>query len=114
MKKRAFSIYDPVMSSHSLADLYLAIRRDAGLPPFEKDRLINQLRSVTGGAGPGTPLSALTYGGLGGMLGWLISKYFGMGPVGQIVSTAAGFGLGKTLNAQLNRPKNTLPGWKLL
>lgn len=114
MNKRAYGYYDPNLSSHSLADLYLAIRRDAGLAPFEQGRLINQIKSLTGHANESTPLSALTYGGLGGMLGWLISKYFGMGGVGQTLATLAGFGLGNQLNKQLNEPPNPYPGWKVL
>lgn len=113
MKKRAYT-YNPELSARSLADLYLAIRQDAGLPPFEKGQLINQVKAMTGYANESTPLSALAYKGLGGTLGWLISKYFGMGPVGQLVSTLAGFGLGNQLNKELNRPPDPYPGWKVL
>jgi hypothetical protein len=114
MKKAAYSVYDPNMSGRSLADLYLAIRQDAGLPAMEKGRLINQVKGLTNHANESTPLSSLTYGGLGGILGFLISKYFGMGAVGQTVASLAGFGLGKKLNEQLNKPKNPFPGWKVL
>jgi len=116
MKKQAqaYSVYNPALAGKSLADLYMAIRQDAGLPIMEKGQLVNQVKALTGHASESTPLSALTYKGLGGILGWLISKYFGMGPVGQTVAALAGFGIGRQLNNQLNRPKDLLPGWKVL
>lgn len=96
-------------SGKTLIDLYQAIRADAGLPPAEKLRLVNQLEGLTQGVPSNTPLSSLMSRGLGGVIGWLISKYFGMGVVGQALSTLAGFGLGSSLNKQINRPP---PGWR--
>jgi len=116
MKKKGqdYSLYNPALSGRTLDDLLRAIRMDVGLPTAEKARLVNQIKSMTGFANAGTPLSSLTYGGLGGLLGWLISKYFGMGPTGQVVSSALGFGIGKRLNKQLNRPPDPFPGYRLL
>jgi F0F1-type ATP synthase assembly protein I len=65
---------------------------------------------MTMGAPDSTPLSALMYRGLGGVLGYLMSKYFGMGPVGQVVTTLMGVGLGNAFNNQLNKPKMPT-GW---
>ena len=90
MKKQAqYSYYDPGSGGKTLADLYLAIRADVGLPPDQKAQLISQVRGLTGVANESTPLSALMLKGLGGTIGWLISKYFGMGPVGQLISATA-------------------------
>ena len=106
-------LYDPVTSGRTLGDLYAEIRRDMGLSPDEKAQLMGQIKGMVGYANESTPLSALMMKGLGGIIGWLIAKYFGMGPVGQMVSAVAGYGLGSAINKQLNAPKNP-PGWKLL
>ena len=98
----------------TLQDLFKAIRGDPGISIIEQARLINQIKSLTQHANGSTPLSALMARGLGGTIGWLISKYFGMGSVGQIVSTLAGFGIGKSIHDQLNKPPNPTPGWRLL
>jgi len=118
MKKRAQDnysslLYDPGVAAKTLGDLYAAIRRDMSLGPNERARLMGQIKGMVGYANESTPLSALMMRGLGGIIGWLISKYFGMGVVGQMVSTVAGFGLGSVINNQLNKPKDP-SGWKLL
>lgn len=122
MKKRAQeddysslgSFYQPAVKSRTLEDLYLAIRADAGLPPFEKAQVINQVKSLTGYANDSTPLSALMMKGLGGTIGLLISKYFGMGVMGQMMSAVAGFGIGSVINNHLNKPPNPYPGYRSL
>lgn len=107
-------IYEPALASKTLMDLYLAIRADAGVDPMQKLQLINQVRALTGNAGEGTPLSALMIKGLGGTIGWLISKYFKMGPIGQLWSAAGGFGIGSVINNELNKPPNPYPGYRAL
>lgn len=120
MKKRAqeeyssFGFYNPAVKSKTLEDLYLAIRADAGLLPNEKSQVINQVQAVTGYASPNMPLSALMMKGLGGTIGWLISKYFGMGIVGQLASAAAGFGIGTVINNHLNKPPEPYSGYRSL
>ena len=115
-KKSQYSslIYQPQLQGKTLEDLYNAIRADTGLPLDQKGQLINQVKGMTGFAGGNTPLSALLLKGLGGSIGWLISKYFGMGAVGQLLSTVAGYGIGSTINNQLNKPPNKYPGWRML
>jgi hypothetical protein len=114
-KKSQYSslVYQPQLQGKSLVDLYNAIRSDAGLPVDQKAQVINQIKGMTGFANESTPLSALMLRGLGGSIGWLISKYFGMGPVGQAVSAIAGFGMANSINKQLNKPPNLYPGWKM-
>jgi hypothetical protein len=104
----------PQLRGKTLADLYMAIRADVGLAPAGKAQLIGQIKGLTGQASDGTTLSSLMLRGLGGSIGWLISKYFGMGPVGQLVSAVAGYGLGSAINNQLNRPPKPHPGWRML
>jgi len=105
-------MYNPAIGSRTLTDLYMAIRADAGLEPMDKGELVNQIKAMTGYANESTPLSALMIKGLGGTIGWLISKYFGMGPVGQVLSAIGGFGLGTVINNQLNKPPDQYPGYR--
>lgn len=104
----------PQLRGKTLADLYIAIRADAGLPPMQKTTLVGQIEGMTGRAAPGTPLSSLLLRGLGGTIGLLISKYFGMGPTGQLLSAVTGFGLASSLNKQLNKPPVGPRGWRTL
>lgn len=106
--------YTPQLAGKTLADLYIAIRADAGLPTMQKAQLVQQIEGMTGGASAGTPLSALLLRGLGGTIGVLIAKYFGMGATGQLISAAIGYGLGSKLNQQLNAPPNKFPGWRMV
>ena len=116
MKKNAYGslVYDPLMATKTLADLYTAIRGDIGLTPSEKQKIMGQVQGLTNNAPAGTPLSALMAQGLGGMLGYLISKYFGMGAVGRVASTLMGVGLGRMINDHLNKPPEPFPGYRML
>jgi hypothetical protein len=53
------------------------------------------------------------YKGLGGMFGYLIGKYFGMGMVGRLLTAAAGIGFGNMLGGH-NKPPNPYRGYKLI
>lgn len=109
-----FSFYNPALQGKTLEDLFFAIKADVALDDARKQQLMNQIKGVTTGMPTNTPISALMLRGLGGMVGWLISKYFGMSPVGQLVSTVAGFGLGVALDKQMNKPVSQYRGWKML
>lgn len=102
------------LGGRTLYDLYREIRADGGLSEFEKQRLINQVEGVTRGSPPGTPLGVLMAQGLGGTIGWLISKYFGMSTVGKVVSSLMGAGLGRKLYDQYNKPPPEAPGWNII
>lgn len=108
------SIYAPGISGKSLYDLYRAIEQDVSITQAERILLIRQLNAATGGVPVSTPLAVLLARGLGGTIGYLVSKYFGMGTGGRVASTALGIGLGKMIYDQFNKPKPTFPGWKLL
>ena len=103
MKKRGqfdnnfSSLYNPSTQGKSLYDLYRAIQADTTMAGFQKDLLIQQLTASTGNAPTYTPIAVLLSRGMGGVLGYLVSKYFGMGAVGQVVSTLGGVGLGRSL-----------------
>ena len=115
MKKRAYSslLYNAPVVGKTLADLYMAIRADGGLPQTQKVQVIQQIEGMTMGLPPSTPLSSLLRRGLGGTIGWMISKYFGMGAVGQLLSAATGYGIGSAIDKHLNKPKQPFPGWKI-
>lgn len=106
--------YQPGLRNRTLEDLYAAIRADMSLDVSAKAQLIEQVRGLTGMASSSTPLSALMMKGLGGVLGYLLSKYFGMSPMGQLISTVAGYGLGSALNNYLNKPPDPYPGYRML
>jgi hypothetical protein len=105
---------DVISRAYTLSDLMTAIRADVGLDVPDKMALIQQIQGLVGNAQLSTPLSELMYSGLGGVLGFLISKYFSMSPVGQLMSSLAGAGLGRTLQGHLNKPKPRFPGWTML
>jgi hypothetical protein len=109
-----FSSYQQTESLPTLADLVMEVQRDRGLSDVERVRLLTQLRALVGGAPASASLSSLMYKGLGGTLGYLISKYFGMGMTGKLLSAAAGFGIGKVLFNKLNTPPDPYKGYKLL
>lgn len=96
------SLYNPATQGKSLFDLYRAIQSDPSMAGFQKDLLIQQITSATGNASAQTPVAVLLARGMGGVLGYLVSKYFGMGGVGQVVSTLGGVGLGKSLLGMLS------------
>lgn len=109
------SVYAPGLAGKTLHDLYREIERDVSLSQTERIRLINQIRGSTNNASSSTPLSSLMYSGLGGVLGYLISKYFGMSTIGRAVGAVVGVNLGKMLYNQFNKPISTSPpGFRLL
>ena len=112
--KQAQSFYREPGSGPSFYDLVAAVRADRGLTPEERDQLLGELRGLLGGSPESTPLSSLMYRGLGGILGGVIGKYFGMSAVGQLMSAAAGFGVGSAMYNRLNRPPTPYPGFRSL
>lgn len=98
----------------TLGDVYAAITADRGLTPIERDRVLAQVRQLSQGRSESTQVSQLMSGLLGGILGPLISKYFGMGVLGQATSAAAGFGLGRTIHDKLNRPPPKYKGFSFI
>ena len=104
MKKTAYSMLGSGTQGRTLADLYFEIRRDAGLPDFQKSKIISDIQDMTAGLPVSTPLSSLLRTGLGSVIGWLISKYFGMGAVGQVVSSLMGGAFGSASGRNPNKP----------
>lgn len=99
------SLYNPATQGKSLYDLYRAIESDPTLVGFQKDLLIQQATAAAGNASAHTPIAILLSRGMGGILGYLVSKYFGMGGVGQVVSTLGGMSLGRSLLNMLGGSK---------
>jgi len=97
----------------TLADLYAAIRADHGISASEQSRIMAQLQAAVGMKPSSTPISSLMTQGLGGILGYLISKYFGMGVVSRAVSAFAGFGLGRAISRHMERAKDPYRGYSL-
>ena len=117
LNKSAQSLLDGtgmIGSTPTLGDLVAAIKADRGLTPVEEQQLLTQLQTRIGAMPLSTPISSLMFGGLGGILGAVISKYFGLGPVAQTISAAAGFGLGRSLYSKLNAPPDPYKGYTMI
>lgn len=99
------------MSSLTLGDLFSEIQRDTELPAFVRVQLVSQVHGITGNAPSGTPISTLLKRGIGGILGSLIAKYFGLGGMGQTMATVAGFGLAPAVDRYLNPAPRPFPGY---
>ncbi len=85
------------LNTPTLGTLEHHIMMDNRLSAWQRDFVIRNLRAEVGQAPASTPLAPLLGRLGGGVLGWLVSKYFSMGPVGQMVGTAAGYGIGKVI-----------------
>lgn len=70
---------------------------DQRMAAWQKQQLLSKLNAEVGHLPKTTPLASVAGMLGGGIIGWLVAKYFNMGPVGQVISTAAGFGIGKQL-----------------
>jgi len=73
------------------------IMMDQQLGMLEKQQIMQQLARELGSISKSTPLAQVVGKLGGGVLGWLIAKYFKMGIVGQAISTFAGYGIGKQI-----------------
>ena len=80
----------------TLGDLVNAIHRDRGLTETEKSLLLSQVKAQAGFASNSTPLRSLAGIG-GGILGYLVSKYFGANALTRGISAIGGALLGNTL-----------------
>lgn len=90
----AFSTFATVPTVDTLEQ---HIMMDPQLAALEKQQIIQQLMQELGPVSKSTPLAALVGKIGGGILGWLIAKYFKMGLVGQAISTMVGYGIGKQI-----------------
>lgn len=78
----------------TLGTLEYQILMDQRLSNAERQLILSNLKAEVGPVPESTPLSDLAGSIGGGVLGWLISKYFGMSGVGQAISALAGYGIG--------------------
>jgi hypothetical protein len=96
MKKQAYGMFPSSHPGPTLGSLEWEIMRDQRMDDWKKRQTIQQLHAEVGpGTSKSTPLADLLPSLGGGLLGWLVAKYFNMSPVGQALSAAAGFGVGK-------------------
>ena len=100
MKKEAFSMFGTGggLSGPTLGTLEHKIMMDTRIDNYQKQFIIKQIKQEVGTFTPSsTPLSQVIPKIGGGVLGYLIAKYFNMSLPGQIISTAAGYGIGKVI-----------------
>ena len=91
----SYGMMPGAVSGPTIGSLADAIMHDASIGAIQKQLAMTQLRSMAAGMPEGAPLSTLILRMGGGLLGFLVSKYFKMGPVGQVLATAAGYGIGR-------------------
>ena len=82
----------------TVASLKHRVLSDPFLSAYDKQRTLQDLDRELRNLPDSTPLYAVLSRLGGGALGLLIAKYFNMGLPGQVVSTAAGYGVGKVLS----------------
>jgi hypothetical protein len=112
-EKTAYSVFGGGnLQGVTLYDVYREINNDSSMSRLEREALIAQIKAATRNAPSSTPIQNLLAGGLGGAIGYVISKYFGMGGLGKTISTLAGFGLGRSIHNNLNRPNSSTQGWR--
>ena len=91
----SYGMMPGAVSGPTIGSLADAIMHDASIDAIQKQMAIQQLQSMAAGMPEGTPLSTLIFRMGGGLLGFLVAKYFKMGPVGQVLATTAGYGIGR-------------------
>jgi len=113
--KQAYSAaIAPGLRGVTLGDLVREVKTDMSASGMQKSTLLSQISSVTGGASPGTPVSAFAAGAAGAIIANLAGKYFGMSSVGRTLVTAVGYGIGSQLSSRFgsNERKST-NGWQV-
>ena len=101
-KDAQFSTFSPGVFSAgggpTLGSLEHKIMMDSTLAAWEKDIIRQKVRQEVGFSTPSsTPLAELLPKLGGGALGFVVAKYFQMSVPGQVISTLAGYGIGKVL-----------------
>lgn len=110
MDKHAFGMFDQPSGGPTYLDLLRKIQSDPALGFNERQQVVNLLRQEVGYVQPQTPLADMLPRLGGGALGYLVAKYFSMGPIGQAISAAAGYGIGKTIANFYTASKNYFTG----
>lgn len=109
MKKKAYYGLDPEPDNSfrftqpgapgvTLGTLEEAILSDQRMGISEKRRTMMRLAQEVGHLPKSTPVDSIASRLGGGILGYLIGMYFGLSPVGRVVASVAGYGLGGMMN----------------
>ena len=98
----------------TLGDIYAAVQNDFRISSAQRLQILDRLDAETNQAPLGTRLSTLMQRGLGGILGALIAKYFGLGGVGQAAAPLVGMGIAPMIGRSLMPTASPYPGYKLL
>lgn len=90
----------------TVQDLVNAIMMDASLSQPQKSDLIYKLKTQVQQVGASPTTMVKHIGVAGGVIGFLLSKYFHLGLAGQAVATAAGYGIGNVVSPLINYQLN--------
>jgi len=84
---------------------------DSRLEAWEKEFIVQRVKQEVGYSTPSsTPLAQLLPKLGGGALGFVVAKYFQMSIPGQVISTLAGYGIGKVIGDFYKSTSNFLQG----
>lgn len=100
-------------SDPTLSSLYAAIANDSRLSASDKLETIARIRAAVGSGGDSMSLAKLVSAGLGGILGYWVSRYFGTGILRTALLSGAGAYAGNKLHGALTE-KDPMPGWRIL
>ena len=92
------SFYTANAQSGLLYDLHSAVAADKALNQAQKNFANQAIQADIGGAPITTPLSTVLPRLGGGLLGYQVGRYMDMSMPGKLVSTAAGYGVGKLVS----------------
>jgi hypothetical protein len=114
-KTAQFSSFGGYNPGPTLGTLEHKIMMDSRLDQWERQFIMRRLRQEVRGASSSTPLSEILHkigrsGAAGGVLGFMVAKYFSMSFPGQVIATAAGWGIGKVLGDFYKATTDTLTG----
>ena len=93
-----FGYVGPFRTGPTLGTLEAEIMQDEALAWSDRMAALQKLRLDVGPVPRSTPLRAILRKLGGGILGYLVAKYFGMSPTAQALSALAGYSIGSTIN----------------
>lgn len=85
-------------------DIIRAILNDPTLSHTEKDQAVRDVRLAFPSATENTLIQPQVAGAIGATVAWVLSRYAGMSTAGKVISSLAGFGVGRAVANRLNNP----------
>ena len=109
--RSGFGMMPQTTSGPTVGSLEDAILMEHRLSRYEKEKALQQLRRDLGGVPRSTPLMDVVSRIGGGVLGMIVAQFMSMGTIGQILTTMAGYGLGKAVGDFYNGQNDDDINW---